>query len=227
MRPAPRPTGQRRRRCTPAPERGARSGSCVELRVGAEQIRRQHDAVRLHLIEESGPDSSCFELALDLSIGADPRLAEAEDLLHRHDLAFHSGQLRYADELAAAIGQAGDLDDNVDRRSDLRAGRFRGDVDPTHPDHLLDTRERIARSIGVDRGHRAIVTGVHRLEHVERFTGANLAEDDPVGPYAQRVLDEVALSDFALPLDVRGASLEPDDVLLLELELGRIFDRYD
>ena len=59
---------------------------------------------------------------------------------------------------------------------------------------ICSTRDKASRGVvGVDRRHRAVVAGVHRLKHVERFAGANLADDDPVGPHAQRVLDQVAL----------------------------------
>ena len=93
---------------------------------------------------------------------------------------------------------------------------------------ICSTRDkRVARRVGVDRGHRAVVAGVHRLQHVERLAGANLADDDPVGPHAQRVLDQVALGDLALALDVRRPRFQPDDMLLLQLELGRILDRHD
>ena len=68
---------------------------------------------------------------------------------------------------------------------------------------------------------------VHRLEHVERLGAANLADDDAVGPHAQRVADEIADADLALALDVGGARLEPDHVLLLELQLGGVLDRDD
>ena len=64
---------------------------------------------------------------------------------------------------------------------------------------ICSTRERASRRVGVDRGHRTFVAGVHRLQHVERLAAANLTNDDPVGPHAQRVLDQVALGDFALP----------------------------
>ena len=39
---------------------------------------------------------------------------------------------------------------------------------------------------------RALVAGVHGLEHVERLGAADLAHDDAVGPHAQRVADELA-----------------------------------
>ena len=74
---------------------------------------------------------------------------------------------------------------------------------------------------------RAVVTGVHGLEHVERRGVADLTDDDPVGAHAQAVLDQVADRDRALALDVGRARLEADDVLLLELELGGVLDGDD
>ena len=71
------------------------------------------------------------------------------------------------------------------------------------------------------------MAGVHGLEHVERLGAADLADDDPVGPHAQGVADELADADLALALDVRRARLERDHVLLLELQLGRVLDRDD
>ena len=55
---------------------------------------------------------------------------------------------------------------------------------------------------------------------------ADLADDDPVGAHAQRVLDQVADGDLALALDVGGAGLEPHDVRLLQLQLGGVLDRH-
>ena len=40
---------------------------------------------------------------------------------------------------------------------------------------------------------------VHRLQHVECLDAAHLAEDDAVGPHAQRVAHEIALRDRAAP----------------------------
>ena len=41
----------------------------------------------------------------------------------------------------------------------------------------------------MEGGERAVVTGVHGLEHVEGFAGTTFADDDPLGPHAQRVAD--------------------------------------
>ena len=52
----------------------------------------------------------------------------------------------------------------------------------------------VARRVGVQRGHRALVAGVHGLEHVQRLGAAALADDDPFGPHTQGVADQVARS---------------------------------
>ena len=62
----------------------------------------------------------------------------------------------------------------------------------------------VAGGVGVDRGHRAVVAGVHRLQHVDDLLAAGLADDDPVGPHPERVPQAVALGDGALALDVGG-----------------------
>ena len=79
----------------------------------------------------------------------------------------------------------------------------------------------------MDGGHRALVAGVHRLDHVERLGASALADDDPVGPHAEGVLDQVGRGDRPLALDVRRPGLQADDVLLLELQLGGVLDRDD
>ena len=81
--------------------------------------------------------------------------------------------------------------------------------------------------VGVAGRHRAVVAGVHGLEHVERLAAAALADDDAVGPHAQGVAHQLADGDGALALDVRRARLERDHVLLAELQLGRVLDGDD
>ena len=119
------------------------------------------------------------------------------------------------------------MDDHVEGARDLLADRLERELDPRHEHHRLEPVERVTRRVGVDRRQRPLVTGVHRLEHVQRLGAANLADDDPVGPHAQRVADQLADPDLALALDVRRPRLEPHPVLLLQLQLGRILDRHD
>ena len=109
---------------------------------------------------------------------------------------------------------------------DLLAHRLGRQLEARHRHHVLEAGQRVARGVGVDGAHRAVVAGVHRLQHVDGFLAADLAEDDPVGAHAQRVLDEVAHGDLALALDVGGAGLQPHHVRLLQLQLGRVLDRH-
>ena len=46
-------------------------------------------------------------------------------------------------------------------------------IEARHQHHVLDAGERVARGVGVDRRQRAVVAGVHRLQHVERLAAAD------------------------------------------------------
>ena len=107
------------------------------------------------------------------------------------------------------------------------ADRPHREVVAGHQHHRLETVERIPRGVGMDGRERAFVTGVHRLEHVERLGASDLADDDPVGPHAQGVAHEVADRDLTLSFDVLRPRLEAHYVLLLELELRSVLDRDD
>ena len=96
-----------------------------------------------------------------------------------------------------------------------------------HHDHRFQTGQGVARRVGVQRGHRAVVAGVHGLEHVERFRTAALADDDPFGPHTQGVAHQVGGGDRALAFDVRRPRFQPHHVVLLQLQFGRVLDRDD
>src|SRR6185437_7838939 len=101
-----------------------------------------------------------------------------------------------------AVAQARRLDDHVDRRGDhLADGAARQRI-AAHGDHRFEARHRLARAVGVQRPHRAVVTGIHRLQQVERFRSAHFADDDPLRTHTQAVLDEVAHGDLALALEI-------------------------
>ena len=69
--------------------------------------------------------------------------------------------------------------------------------------------------------------GVHRLQHVERFRAAHLADDDAVGAHPQRVVDQVALGDLAAALQAARAGLQAHHMRLLQLQLGGVLDSDD
>ena len=68
------------------------------------------------------------------------------------------------------------------------------------------------------------MAGIHRLQHVECLFAAALADDDAIGPHSQRILDQIALANLALALDVGGARFQAADMRLLQLQFGGILD---
>ena len=177
---------------------------------------------------EGGDDAGRLELAEHVALRVDARALEREDLRHRDDVALHAVDLLEADHATAPVLVARDLDHDVDGRGHLRAERAHREGDAGHRDHGLDPAQRVARRVGVDRGERAVVAGVHGLQHVERLGAAHLADDDAIRPHAQRVAHEVALrSTSPLPSMFGGPRLEPHDVRLLQLQLRGVLDRDD
>jgi hypothetical protein len=93
---------------------------------------------------------------------------------------------------------------------------------------MVSMRAMASRGIvGVDGGDGAVVAGVHGLQHVQRLFAAHLAQDDAVGPHAQRVDHQLALADGALAFEVGRPALQAGHVLLLDLQLGGVFDGDD
>ena len=79
----------------------------------------------------------------------------------------------------------------------------------------------------MDGREASVVACIHGLQHVYAFAAAHLADDDAVWTHTKRVANEVALRDFAFAFDVGRARFETDDVRLLQLQLGGIFDGDD
>src|SRR5260370_31860181 len=154
------------------------------------------------------------------------RALELEDLLHRDRLTFHAGNLRDRNDSARTICETGHLNDKIDCRSDLLAHRPVRESHPRHLDHRLKTGEGVSGCVGVDRGERSVVTGVHSLKHIDSLATADLANNNAVGAHAQRVADQIALRDLTAAFDVVRTSLQTHHVRLLHLELCRVFDRY-
>ena len=119
------------------------------------------------------------------------------------------------------------MDDEVEGGGDLLPDGLDGQVVAGHQHHGLHARERVARRVRVDRGQRPVVARVHRLQHVQGLGPADLADDDPIRPHAQRIAHQIADRYLALALDVLGPRLQAQDVALVELELGCVLDRHD
>lgn len=79
----------------------------------------------------------------------------------------------------------------------------------------------------MDSGQRAIVTGIHRLQHVQGFSTTTLANDDPIRTHTQAVLDQVTNGHGSLALNIWRPSFKSDGVGLSQSQFGGIFYRND
>ena len=70
---------------------------------------------------------------------------------------------------------------------------------------------------------RAVVTGVHGLQHVKRFAGTDFADDNAVGAHTQGVAHQIANRNGALTFQVRRAGFQGNHMLLLQTKFSRIF----
>ncbi len=69
------------------------------------------------------------------------------------------------------------------------------------------------------------MAGVHGLQHVKGLIAPDLANDDAVGAHTQRVLDKLALADFAFAFEVWRPCLKPSGMRLLKAQLRCVLDR--
>ena len=192
-----------------------------------EHLDRQIDTVLLELGEEARPKPGRAQAADHLALRRHVVDLELEDVLQGHDIGLHPLHLGDLHHAARPVLQPLQVHDQIQRARHLSADGLQRQVVAGHQHHRLDARERVAGAVGVDGRERAVVAGVHRLEHVQRLGATHLADDDPVGPHAQRVPHQLADGDLTLALDVVRARLEPQHVTLVQLQLGGVLDRDD
>ena len=83
-------------------------------------------------------------------------------------------------DASRATGPASDEHHRVECRRDLGAYRPKWEPDTGEQHERLEARERVGRAVGVKGRKGAVVTGVERLEHVERFAAPHLSDDDAI-----------------------------------------------
>src|SRR3954463_2680448 len=221
-RPRSRP---RRRRAEPATSGPAPDGGRLR---GPEHPRRELDAQLVEPIGEPWPDAGGHRLAEELAgrIHAG-RVVEQERVLEGDGLPLHALHLGHVGDPAGAVAQPGELDDDVDGGGNLLADGAQRQVHAGHEHQRLEAGDGVPGRVRVHRGQRAVVPGVHRLQHVQALAATALPDHDAVGPHPQRVADEVADRDRAFALDVGRPRLQPDHVLLLQLQLDGVLDGDD
>src|SRR6185437_7325198 len=185
------------------------------------------DARGLELFKKLWNDTGGAKAAENFVGGTQAALLEAEDVLEADDVLRHSGDFGEVRNASRAVTHARDLNDDGDCGGDLLADRFFGKVKVSHHCHGFHAGDGVTWTVGVDGCERTVVAGVHGLQHVERFFGTDLADDDAVGAHAKGVDDKFALFDSAATFDVDWAALESHNVMLLELKFSRVFDGDD
>ena len=125
------------------------------------------------------------EPPLDPAVDTDAIDDVLEERLGGDDAAFHASEGGNLVHLPAAIRVALEMHDELQRGGDLLADDELGQVAVTHEHHRLESGERRAHGVRVDGRHRAVMAGVHGLQHLERLAAAALADDDAVGTHTQ------------------------------------------
>ena len=85
-------------------------------------------------------------------------------------------------------GCALDMDDEIDGLSDLGFDVLEGRLRVAAQNEIGKAAKRLCGRVGMDGGERTGVAGVEGIEQRARLDSAHLAQDDAVGPPAERGL---------------------------------------
>src|SRR5437867_903205 len=143
--------------------------SSVHFHAALEDVLREQDARNPYSFEKLGPDAAWLVLPDHLAIRPDAFFHECQDILHADDTLIHSRDFRNVGHTPATVAHSRDLDHDGNCRRHLLPDCTLRQVDVGHGDHGFQAGKRIAAGIGMDGGHRALVAGVHGLQHVESF----------------------------------------------------------
>ena len=94
---------------------------------------------------------------------------------------------------------------------------------------IVSRRESVSRGLlEWSGGHRAVMAGVHGLQHVQRLHRRGISPTMMRSGRMRSAVDhQVANGDFAASFNIGRARFQRDHVLLAQLQFGRIFDRDD
>src|SRR5207245_11707046 len=139
------------------------------------------DAGGLELLREPRTDARGPQLADHLTVDVGG-LLEDEHVLQDDRVALHALDLGDVDDLARAVLEARDLDDQIERARDLLTDSPRREVDAGHKAPRLEPREDVAPRLRVARRERADMSARHDLDTGARRPALRPAHDDPPWP---------------------------------------------
>jgi hypothetical protein len=98
----------------------------------------------------------------------------------------------------------------IDRSANL-VQHFFGRHSTLPTDGTQATRDAF-KTVGVQGGATAAVTGIQGLHHGQEFGSSNLTHSNTIGPHAQSLTNQAIERDFAGPFVVCLASLQRNEV---------------
>src|SRR5436190_16867024 len=116
------------------------------------------------------------------------------------------------------------MDDDIDRPQDLTD--HGGPTEPSQCAKGHQTSWYVAGRVRVYGRCAALVTGVQCDEQLGHLGAAELADNQPIRTHPQRLPDQLPQTNRALALHIRRPRDQPDDVRMVDLELGGVFDDY-
>src|SRR5579885_917511 len=137
-----------------------------------EKIRPQPDSGREQLFVKLGTDARRGEAAQHLPVRIQPALLEYKQILKRYDLAFHSRHFRDVGHAPRPVAETGRLHQHMHSARNLLPDGNQLHVRVRQRHHHLQTRDSVARRVGVHRRERAVMTRIHGLQHVQRLFAA-------------------------------------------------------
>ncbi|KAG1607332.1 hypothetical protein G6F45_013791 [Rhizopus arrhizus] len=76
----------------------------------------------------------------------------------------------------------------------------------------------------MDGRHRAVVAGVHRLQHFQHLGATDFADHDAVRPHAQAVAHQVADAHCAMAFGAADTAFQTHHVRVVERQFGSVLD---
>src|SRR5258707_1378742 len=114
--------------------------------------------------EEAGFVSGKDMPAVDAAIVGQTFLLKNQDVVDLVFTLFQAQDLGDGGDLSAAIEEPGGLEDNMNGRGHLFAQSGEWEFNSAQPCAGFPAGKTVAGGVGVDGGHAAIVTSIHRLE---------------------------------------------------------------
>ena len=187
--------------------------------------RQHHDEQRgSHRDDREVNSARVHQARLRCEVADDVRTGD-QRADRRRPIAGH--HLDDVDDLTGCAGGPCDVDDHVDRSRQLGADRGEWPARRGLHHERLEPEEGVDRAVGVARGQRTVVAGVHGLHQPGHLVAADLADHEPVGSQPQRGAHELVEGDRSDAVGRGRSGFEAHDVRVGGLQFGGVLQDDD